>query len=86
MLWGMKNEVLFAKEVHQNYQYILSYWGFILAVPLMREGIDDVIPSFPIENGKLWTTLTREIFKILMYFFLQNIIIWDGLSFNNVNP
>ena len=51
MLWGIKNEVLFAKEVYQNNQYILSYWGLILAVPLMWEGIDDVIPSFSIENG-----------------------------------
>ena len=53
MLWGIENEVLFAKEVHQNNQYISSYRGLILAVPLMWEGIDDVIPSFPIQNGRL---------------------------------
>ena len=50
----------------------------------MWEGIDDVITSFSIEYGTLRTAITREIFKILIYFLLQIIIILDGLSFSNV--
>ena len=60
--------------------------ALILAAPLMWEGIDDVNTSFSIQYGSLWTTITREIFKILIYFLLQNIIILDGLSFSNVYP
>ena len=60
--------------------------ALILAAPLMWEGIDDVNTSFSIEYGRLWTTITREIFKILIYFLLQNMIILDGLSFSNVYP
>ena len=56
----------------------------IMAAPLMWEGIDDVITSFYIEYGTLRTAITREIFKILIYFLLQIIIIHDGLSFSNV--
>ena len=56
----------------------------IMAAPLMWEGIDDVITSFYIEYGTLRTAITREIFKILIYFLLQIIIILDGLSFSNV--
>ena len=58
--------------------------ALIMAAPLMWEGIDDVITSFYIEYGTLRTAITREIFKILIYFLLQIIIIHDGLSFSNV--
>ena len=58
--------------------------ALIMAAPLMWEGIDDVITSFYIEYGTLRTAITREIFKILIYFLLQIIIILDGLSFSNV--
>ena len=38
-------------------------------------------------NDKLdVTTITSEIFKLLIYFLLQNSIIPDGLSFSNVYP
>ena len=60
--------------------------ALIMAAPLMWEGIDDVITSFYIEYGTLRTAITREIFKILIYFLLQSIIIRDGLSFSNVYP
>ena len=58
--------------------------ALIMAAPLMWGGIDDVITSFSIEYGTLRTAITREIFKILIYFLLQIIIILDGLSFSNV--
>ena len=55
-----------------------------MAAPLMWEGIDDVITSFYIEYGTLRIAITREIFKILIHFLLQSIIISDGVSFSNV--
>ena len=59
-----------------------------MAVSLMWEGIDNGISSLPIEIGQLGTNIATEKFNILIfiYLFLQNIIIWDGLPVDNVDP
>ena len=48
--------------------------ALILTIPLMWEGTDDVNTSFSIEYGRLWASITSEIFKLFTYFFLQNTI------------
>ena len=53
MLWGIRNEILFTKEVYHNNQHTQVVAALILAAPLMWEGIDDVNTSFSIEYGKL---------------------------------
>ena len=51
----------------------------------MWEGYDDVMISRSFENAELLMKITLKILKILIYFFLQSIMVWGTLSFNNDN-
>ena len=54
-----------------------------MAAPLKWGGGDDVITSISIENDRLWMLITGEMLNISIYFFLQNVMSWNALSFEN---
>ena len=84
MFQGIKNKVLFTKELNQNNWYFLAYRGISFGGPFDVGGI-----RWSIEIAELWLKITLEILNILLLFAKQrkySYLFWPYSAFKCIYP